>query len=320
MNTTPSGETVIGRPELSAVVVFGEQRARAERCLARLLDQTAFGRMEIVIVDLARTATPIRGLDRPAVRWLHRPDIPTFGAARAEGIRQSRGNIVAFLEDHCYADARWAEEVLRAFERSVDVVNYAMTNANPERLLCRAFLMVEYGRWLDPAISGDIPISACNNVAYRTSALDRYRDDLDRHCDAEYLMHRSMQSTGSRVWLAADAKMAHENWTRLRDGLRANSDLKRLLAAARAADRHWSTPTRVAWAVGMAATPPLHIARLARSLIRRPSLWPLFWMSVPLMVVVYTRSAYTEAMGYLFGDGNCHESFRDLEISIARED
>ena len=70
----------------------------------------------------------------------------------------------------------------------------------------------------------------------------------------------------------------------------------------------------------MAATPALHVARLARSLIRRPSLWPLFWMSLPLMVVVYTHGAYAEAMGYLFGEGNCHESFRDLEISIARED
>ena len=100
-----------------------------------------------------------------------------------------------------------------------------MTNANPERLLCRTFLMAEYGRWLDPAISGYVPISACNNVAYRRAALEPYWNRLDRLCEAEYVLHRDMQAAGARVWLAADAKLAHENWTRLWHGVRASSDM-----------------------------------------------------------------------------------------------
>ena len=307
-------------PALSAVVVFGEQRERAERCLRHLLAQTVLARMEIVIVDLSRDPVPIQGLDQPAVRWCHRPDIQAFGAARAEGIRQSRGPIVALLEDHCYADWRWAEKVMEAFERPADIVNYAMTNANPQRLLCRTFLMVEYGRWLDPAISGYIPISACSNVAYRRKALEPYWDRLDRLSDAEYVLHREMQRAGARVWMAAEAKVAHENFTRLWVGVEANSDMKRLLAARRAEERGWGLLTRLAWAVAMAATPPLHVARLARSLTRRPVLWPLFLASIPLMILVYTSSAWGEAMGYLFGDGDCSARFRDLEISIARED
>jgi hypothetical protein len=209
---------------------------------------------------------------------------------------------------------------VEAFERPVDLVNYAMTNANPERLLCRTFLMVEYGRWLDPAIAGYIPISACNNVAYRRAALEPYRDRLDRLCDAEYVLHREMQAAGARVWLAADAKVAHENWTRLWEGVEANSDMKRLLAAGRAQEGGWGPLTRLAWAAAMVVTPPLHVARLARSLTRRPVLWPRFWASIPLMILVYTACAWGEAMGYLFGDGNCRSRFRDLEISIARED
>ena len=61
-----------------------------------------------------------------------------------------------------------------------------------------------------------------------------------------------------------------------------------------------------------------HVARLVRSLVRRPSLWPVFWISLPLAVLVYTRSAWSEAMGYLFGEGGAAERFRDMEISIAR--
>jgi hypothetical protein len=305
---------------LSAVVVFGEQREREERCLRHLLAQTVLDRMEIVIVDLSRDPVRMPGWDQPPVRWYHRPDLENFGAARAECVRQSRGGIVAFLEDHCYADSRWAEKILEAFERPIDLVNYAMTNANPQLLLGRTFLMVEYGRWLDPARSGYISIAACNNVAYRRTALEPYWDRLDDLFEAEYVLHREMQAAGSRAWLAGEAKLAHQNWTRLWDGVQANNDLKRLLAARQAKERRWGGMTRLAWALGMAVTPPLHIARLARSLTRRPALWPLFWASVPLMVLVYTCGAWAEAMGYLFGDGDCQERFRDLEISIARED
>lgn len=307
-------------PVLSAVVVFGAQRRRAERCLRHLLAQTALDRMEIVIIDLAADAAPVKGTGQAVVRWCHRPDVPRFGQARAEGLRQSRGRFVAFLEDHTYAEPGWAEKVIDAFDRPVDLVNYAMCSSNPERLLCRMFMMAEYGRWLDPARSGYIGISASNNAAYRRAALEPYWSRLDQLCEAEYTLHRDMQAAGSRVWLAADARLSHENWTRFWEGVHANSHMKRLLAASRATSGNWSTSTRAMWAGGMVVTPFLHIWRLAASLVRRPVHWPLFWTSMPLMLFMYPCNAWAEAMGYLFGEGNSGARFRDLELSITREE
>ena len=307
-------------PVLSAVVIFGAQRGRAERCLQHLLAQTALDRMEIVIIDLAIDAVPVTGTEQAVVRWCHRPDFQRFGQARAEGLRQSRGMFVASLEDHTYADPRWAEKVIDAFARPVDLVNYAMSTANPERLLGRMFMMAEYGRWLDPARSGYVPISAANNVAYRRAALEPYWNRLDQLCEFEYTLHCDMQAAGSRVWLAADAKMAHETWTRFWDGVHANNNMKRLLAASRATSRDWNTPTRAMWAAGMVVTPFLHIGRLAASLVRRPAHWPLFWASTPLMLFMYTCNAWAEATGYLFGEGHSGARFRDLELSVTREE
>jgi hypothetical protein len=275
--------------------------------------------MEIVVIDLAVDPAPMRELDHPSVRRFHRPDIETFGAARAECVRQSRGPIVAFLEDHCYADRRWAEEIAAAFDDDVAIINYAMTSANPESLLGRMFLMCEYGRWMDPAISGDLPISASHNVAYRRIALEPYLDRLNRLCQAEFLMHREMQAAGARVRLAAKAKLAHVNWTQLGEGVQANRLLKRLFAAERVTQGHLNALTRIGWAGGMALTPALHVARTARSLIRRPTLWPLFLASLPLMTLMSVSCAWSEATGYLFGEGDCSARFRDLEISIERK-
>jgi hypothetical protein len=307
-------------PVLSAVVVFGAQRGRAERCLRHLLAQTALERMEIVIIDLAAGATPVKGAEHPAVRWCHHPEFQRFGQARAEGLRQSRAPFVAFLEDHTYADPHWAEHVIEAFARPVDLVNYAMSTANPERLLCRMFMMAEYGRWLDPARSGYVGISAANNAAYRRAALEPYWSRLDQLCEFEYTLHRKMQAAGSQVWLAADAKMAHETWIRFWDGVHANNNMKRLLASSRATSGEWSTLTRTMWAAGMVLTPFLHIWRLAASLVRRPAHWPMFWISMPLMLFMYGCNAWAEAMGYLFGEGEAGVRFRDLELSVPREE
>jgi len=304
---------------LSAVALFGEERDRAQRCLEHLLAQTALDRMEIVVVDMAREPSPIPGLDHPNVRHFRISPLTTFGAGRAECVRRSRGQFIAFLEDHSYPDPDWAAEVILAFDHDVDVVSYAVAAANPESLLGRMFLMCEYGRWMQPAISGHLSISASHNVAYRRRALDPFWSRLDRLCQTEFIMHRQMQAAGARLWLAASAKVAHENWTQLGYGLRANGLLRRLFAAERVREGHWDILTRIVWAGGMALTPPLHIARVARSLVRRPALWPLFWASIPVMTMTYVTGSCFEAFGYLFGDAGCAEGFRDLEISIERQ-
>jgi hypothetical protein len=127
-----------------------------------------------------------------------------------------------------------------------------------------------------------------------------------------------MQSAGARAWLAGRAKLAHETWTDLATGLHASALLKRVAGAERARQGGWGLTRRIAWAGGMALTPPLHMARLARSLIGRPALWPLFWISIPLLTLSYSVGAWSEAIGYLFGGGDCLGRFRDLEISIER--
>ena len=275
--------------------------------------------MEIIVVDLAigSSAEASCASDRRVV-WCKCSPRLSYGEARAEGARRTRGPIVAFIEDHCYAERGWAAEVIKAFEQPVDIVSYGMMSTN-DTLMAQMFTLCEYGRWMVPAISGRVPISSCHNVAYRRTTLEPYWTALGEWLDGESLMCRAMQKTGASVWLAGDAKVAHESWSRLSTGLHANRTMKRVYAAQRATRGHFGAGARVAWAAAMTLTPPLHIARVARSLIRRPQLWPLFWISLPLMLLVYAGSAQSEAAGYLFGEGDSRDEFRDLEISIERQ-
>src|SRR5436190_310359 len=101
-------------PDVSVVVATRDRAARLERLLAGLAAQTIGGdRFEVIVVDdgsadrtpalLAAAAErgelPLRTLrhDRPAGR----------AAAREDGWRAARGDLVAFIDDDCVPAPDW---------------------------------------------------------------------------------------------------------------------------------------------------------------------------------------------------------------------
>jgi hypothetical protein len=304
--------------ELSAVMIAGSIRERADLCLSRLLAQTALDRMEIVLVDLG-TEGPPRGSEHTAVRYIRRPDLHSYSMAQAECVRQARGEIIAFIEDHCYPSPGWAAYILQAFrEPHVQIVTYGFVNYNPERYLSRGFFMTEYGRWMRPVSRGPISIPSCNNVAYRRTDLEPLLGELDKLFDVEFVMQRRILARGGVAWMEPAAEAAHENWETLGAGLSCNYSHRRLNAARRAEAGGWSLPRKWFFAGATAATPLLHLSRLAVSLWNRPSLWLAFVEALPVSTAVYVATAYAEILGYLFGPASSREKFTLAELSYRR--
>lgn len=308
-----------GAPLLTAAVVVGAQRQRAGLCVQRLLEQTALDGMEIVVVDLAAELDAPASFLHERVRCIRRPGTTGYATARADAARNSQGRYIAFLEDHSYPHPGWAAAVNEGFERGVALVNYAFTLANDRGYLTRAMLVTEYGRWMAPARPGAVAIPACNNVAYRRSALEPYWDDLDSWLEAEFLLHQRILREGGGVWLAPDALLAHECWDELMPALRANGAMKRLLADSRVHAEGWGPARRALYAAAMLLTPAQALWRLARSLPGRPGMARNFILSLPVAAAVYTYSAACEAAGYIAGAGRSREIFRDVELAILRD-
>ena len=154
-------------PQLTVGLIAGELRERAERSLRHILAQTALERMEVVVVDVNRRGGSFAGSDHPKVRYLHRPQFRYYCEAQGEVVRQARTPVIAFLEDHCYAQPQWAEAVLETLENpKVAAVNYTFTCAADANYLRRSILMAEYGHWMAPHPGGRVRISASTNLAY----------------------------------------------------------------------------------------------------------------------------------------------------------
>jgi glycosyltransferase involved in cell wall biosynthesis len=111
------------KPELT-ILVCTHNRAELLSGVLESLGNQSLGRerFEVIVVDNASTDDTPAVADRCAkqgklqARYVREPELG-LDAARNRGIREARGEIVAFLDDDARARYDWAEAVLDGFSR-----------------------------------------------------------------------------------------------------------------------------------------------------------------------------------------------------------
>ena len=104
------------RPRLSVVVVCINNLDALHRCLAALVPQLSPGQVELLAVghwgDRGNASARFS-----EVCWVSAPAAATVPQMRAQGLKESRGDIVALLEDDCVVGDGWCGAVIRAHGR-----------------------------------------------------------------------------------------------------------------------------------------------------------------------------------------------------------
>jgi hypothetical protein len=225
--------------------------------------------------------------------------------------------VVAFVEDHVYADPGWAAALLEAYERHPDAVavGYAFANARdggrPD-----ATLFAEYGRWVVPASAGSWRALPGNNVSYRREALLDLVGPGGEALAVDFTLHAGLLRRGS-FRVARGAVVRHEGFPRLADTMRANHEYGRVLAAARVRHDAWSPARRALFAAGTPVVPLLNAARLARTLPGR-GLWRGALRSAPACLAIWTAAASGELVGYVTVSGAGGERLMRWEVDVDR--
>lgn len=312
--------TAVSSPALSAALIAGSCRERAQRVLDALSVQTAGSSMEVVVVDVAPAAvSPIVPQRAMAVTYLRRPGLSQWGRARAEAVRAARAPNVAFIEDHCYPSAQWAEALIEAHAGGRAAVGYAFTNANPDSWISRVALLARYGLFAHPVRSGPAAYISGNNVSYAKDVLLDLGDRLESYLDIDFNLHEALTRRGLGLFVEGRALAAHENYQTLAGECRAGRPYCRLLAARRAGMNGWGRPRRLVYGVlTPMAAPLLRLLRLARRLVRERSHWTTFVTGVPAIVVMYASDAVGESAGYLFGAGPAAGDVLTYELNTER--
>lgn len=300
---------------LSAIVVAGPQRDRAERAVAAVLAQTTQD-VEPIVVDLSDHGARPLGV-REDVRLIRIPG-GSWGEARSAGVRAATGDFVAFVEDHCVPSPGWAAAVIRAHEQGHVGVGYAFTNVNPDSYRSRSGLLTDYGLWIAPLQRGPARYLPSNNVSYRREALEGLEDELGTIFAIDFNLHEELLRRGHDLFLEPDALVAHENFERVWSLWRANNHFCRLLAANRAEAERWSRRRRLVYAAGAPlGAPAIKLVRLARALRGRGH-WRAFAVGLPITLSTFVAAAAGESLGYLAGRGDSERDVLHWEVAARR--
>lgn len=297
----------MSEPQLSVVVVAGSQRRQAAQAVASVLAQQMDASLEVIVVD-ACSDQPLPGIEPNTIRIVPARNSQTIAELRAEGVRQARAPIVAFLEEHAAADPGWAAALLEAFDGPWAAVGPAVVTANSNQGLSRAAGVTYFARWMPPAESGEDWLLPGHNTAYRREALLAF-DDLEERLLCEMRLHRALIADGEHLYFEPAAVIVHANETTTGGFLALHFAFHRLYGALELAKQ--PLVSRVFHAAFTLPRLLIQFARLAAG--RRLMLWEL-----GICLLGYGADAAGDMVGMFCGLGSAPTRFTDLEINLER--
>src|SRR6185437_300043 len=194
-------------PKLSVIVVCINDEGVLEKCLAALVPQMASGDVEVLAIghhDDRPGGRAVRSRYRDVV-WISAPSDCTVPRMRIRAMNQSRGEIVALLEDDCVVADHWCDEIVRAHEAPSTAIGGPIEPGSDYRPLDWANYFCEYGRFMSP-FSGTVSALPGNNVSYKRAVLADVKDDAGFF---DVVFHWRLQQSGQALY--ADPKLVVRN-------------------------------------------------------------------------------------------------------------
>src|SRR5712691_5375104 len=102
------------QPTLSVVIASWSGKEALTRCLESLMPQAGAAEVIVAFRGVSDLATLLGGRFL-AVRFVRGPADASVFLLRALGVHETRGKLIAMLEDHSAVCAGWAEAILDAY-------------------------------------------------------------------------------------------------------------------------------------------------------------------------------------------------------------
>jgi hypothetical protein len=311
---------VVEKPEVSIILIVGKFRERAERALSTMLAQDGIHRAEVLLVDTCgKGVMPLKGSDHPCVKIIYEARPIHIGEMRANAIRETKGRIVAFLEEHSYLPDGWLTAVIEAFEFGWTGIGSEVLNANPGEGLSDLINILHYLNWIPPANPGETDIIPTHKTSYLRDVLLAYNDDLGDYLLIETLLMMRLRQDGYTLGIDPKVKIYHFSETDYYSLAQLGYLSHRCFGACRADLENWTTGMKVVRTLTSPLVPIVRSVRFYRSMRdRRPEDLHLFPRLIPVMMVYFGFSVVGLLAGWLFGLKNTPLELTRMELEGAR--
>jgi hypothetical protein len=300
-----------GDPPLLSVVVVIVGDTIDSRCDAKLLSATLEALASQSNPPMLEIIVPyhggISGIDElkalyPNVTFLFVEELAFLKANSREhhdelrscGVRESRGTIVAFLEDHVCPRPDWASRVLNAHLKENVIVGGAIENGI-DTPLNWANYFCDLGKYQNPVPSGPSPCASLVNASYKRVVLDSI-ESVWRDRFNETVVNHELLSRGETITLERDIIV-----TQKRQQLKWKPNAAEFYIWGRSYASSRSIPfgkaKRLVYAVFAFLLPLILVTRIGARVARRGKV-EKFLKCLPLIVLLTTSWSLGELMGY----------------------
>jgi GT2 family glycosyltransferase len=299
-------------PKLSVIIPSFNSLSLLEKCLEALVPQMQAGLVEVLAIR-DREAAPTdeyqilqQRFDR--VQWIAAPEGATVPQMRMLGIAQSKGDIIALIEDDCIVCADWCSSVIQAHQSAADgVIGGAVEPGAYTTGLDWGIYFCEYARFMQP-FEGTVQVLPGNNVSYqRTTLTQLLQNHPNNEGFYEVFMHSALQQAGRS--LTADPALVVHNCNSWK--FTNISTVPFHHGRGFAGMRFASQPLKRLLFLGVALLLPLiQMSRIIKVVFdRKRYLFELIW-AIPAILMFWISWSVGEFVGYLLGPGNSLERWK----------
>jgi len=189
--------------------------------------ETFSGDFDITVVDSTEpspdeknsTAEIVASLD-PAINYIHLSEKAYPGRARNEGVRNTRGDVLCFIDADARADVKWLKSIHDFLDNNPDVaaVGGAVLNGNPNDGYSRLAHWCEFSGYGSGSPEGVRRVQPTVNVAIRRETFEKFGPFLeDQFGNEDVLLFSRMKNAGARLHFSRKPVVYHINKTKPED-------------------------------------------------------------------------------------------------------
>jgi GT2 family glycosyltransferase len=289
--------------EISVIIACRNARRTIRGCLDSLAAQHTTRPFEVIVADSSTDGTgAIICEEYPWVSLLHFETRKFPGDARNAGIREARGELLAFIDSDCVAAPDWLEQMALAQRDSNSTVGGVVDNGARGRLLDWAGYFCEFSQWMPPGRPcwmDDIP--TCN-LSFHRRLFDEFGPFLEGVYCSDTALHWRLARAGHRARFVPAIQVAHHGLERLDSFAKHEWFHGKSFALLRVREQGFSKQRRWMYACGSVLLPAVLWMRVARRVLRNRRYAMEFALATPLLALGLAAWSFGEMRGYLAGD------------------
>lgn len=301
---TPSEERTIA---ISVVVVTAQTFRHVRRTVRHLQGQSIVSQIELIIVapDRAAVADAAPHELSEFGRVVHVEVGPLIDVDReaARAVPMATAPIIAFIEDHAFAEPQWAEAMVTAHAGPWVAVASTMVNANPDHVLSWCNLLVSYASSVEPVVEGEREAIPGHNISYKRDALLPFGDTLPDRMVREGGLLSALRAQGGRFMIAERARVHHINPSTISATTELRWHAGRLYGARRASSGGWGVAHRALYVVLGPLIPLVRFSRVTRELFGNGVRADIARRVKPAIFAGLIIDAFGQMAGYALGAG-----------------